>query len=84
MWPLAGPVAEIGSPRVIGSAIAQIPSNSQMKKFVGTVRLQDDIKEWGLRTITLMRMSPAPEEWVYAVHFDAVPKASSWNAQTLD
>jgi len=49
------------------------------KKFVHTVPLRDDMKEWGLRTITLQQMSSAPEEWIYVVHFDAVPKAYSWN-----
>ena len=49
------------------------------KKFVRTVPLRDDMKEWGLRSITLRQMSSAPEEWLYLVHFDAVPKASVWN-----
>jgi len=48
------------------------------KEFVGKVPLRDDMKVWSLATITLRRMSLAPEEWVYVVHFDAVPKSGGW------
>jgi hypothetical protein len=48
------------------------------KEFVRTVRLRDDMKEWGLDTITLEHMSSAPEEWIYLIHFSAEPKAN-WN-----
>src|SRR5437870_1880059 len=48
------------------------------QKFVRTVPLREDMKEWSLQTITLKRMASAPEEWVYTVRFDAVPKASVW------
>src|SRR6267143_1102568 len=62
------------------SAAKEVPplapgkASQAAKKFVRTVPLRDDMKEWDLRTITLMRISPALEEWVYVVHFDAVPK----------
>jgi hypothetical protein len=49
------------------------------RKFVSTVPLRDDMKGWELRSIKLERMSPAPEEWIYVMHFDAVPKAAVWN-----
>ena len=49
------------------------------RAFVASVPLDERMKEWGLITITLRRMSPAPDEqWVYVVHFDAVPKAGVW------
>ena len=47
--------------------------------FIATVPLADNMKAWSLSTITLRRMSSAPEEWVYIVHFDAVPEADVWN-----
>lgn len=50
------------------------------KEFVAKVPLREDMKEWSVRTITLQRLSAAPEEeWVYVVHFDAVPKSGVWN-----
>jgi hypothetical protein len=49
-------------------------------KFIRTSPLRDDMEGWHLRSITLQQMSSAPEEWVYLVHFDALPKAYSWNA----
>jgi hypothetical protein len=48
-------------------------------KFIRTVPLRDDMKEWKLRSITLRQISAAPEEWVYLVHFDAQPKPSIWD-----
>ena len=62
-----------------GPPLAPGKASQAAKKFVRKVPLRDDMKEWDLRTITLMRISSAPEEWVYVVHFDAVPKAGNWN-----
>jgi hypothetical protein len=49
------------------------------QKFVRSVPLREDMKSWTLQTITLQRMAPAPEEWVYIVRFSASPKSSDWN-----
>ena len=43
------------------------------KQFISKVPLREDMKEWGLRDITLQTLSP--DEWVYVVHFDANPKS---------
>ncbi len=47
------------------------------KQFISKVPLREDMKEWGLRDITLQTLSP--DEWVYVVHFDANPKSGVWN-----
>jgi hypothetical protein len=49
------------------------------RAFIRGVPLQDNMKEWRMSTITLERMSAAPEEWLYLIHFDAQPKADVWN-----
>ena len=49
------------------------------RDFVRTVPLRADMKEWGLSTVTLKRISSTPEEWLYLIHFDAQPKSDVWN-----
>ena len=50
------------------------------KKFAATIPLSEDMKGWTVEEITLTRLSPGPqEEWVYVVHFNAVPKPDVFN-----
>ena len=44
-------------------------------KFVQTVPLRDDMKNWELTSVKLERMSylGGREEWIYVVHFDGNP-----------
>ena len=44
------------------------------KKFVRTVPLRDDTKEWGLRSITLRQMSSAPKPGAPPVRAAGVPR----------
>ena len=66
------------------SAKAENPPLSEKKAkelataFMKRVPFGDKMLGWDIQTITLRRMSAEPEQWIYEVHFSAVPPGV-WN-----